>query len=523
MCIAFRKLSSFRFSWTLLFCLTISTLHAGSESKPNIVILFADDVGYGDIGCYGATHISTPHIDRLARQGRRFTDAHSASAVCSPSRYALMTGRYPVRHGTLWSPIFLRRPLVIDPDRTTIADIAKRAGYATTCIGKWHLGFGTETPTNWNAELKPGPLELGFDSFFGIPVVNSHPPFVFIENHRVLGWDPADPLVYGEKAKTRVFDEKFGIDQIGGADKAHALYDDEKVGTELVNRARRWITQQAQSETPFFLYFASHAIHHPFTPSPRWKGSSKAGPYGDFMQELDWMIGEILRSLDENDVSDNTLVIFTSDNGGMLNRGGQEAIRRGHRLNGDLQGFKFDAWEGGHRVPFIARWPRHIPSGTQSNALVSNIDLMATVASVTDQQLGSDEGPDSFNMLPALTETGDIKIRDHLLIAPARESNLALRKGDWVYINDQAGGGFAARNVGDHAFGGPAAFPFTGNHNSDIQDGKIKPDAPKAQLYHLGRDPGQATNIIREYPEIANDLKAEILRIRTQATAPHTR
>jgi arylsulfatase A len=265
MCIAFRKLSSFRFSWTLLFCLIVSTLHASSESKPNIVILFADDVEYGDIGYYGATHIRTPHIDRLARQGRRFTDAHSASAACSPSRYGLMTRRYPVRHGTLWSHIFLRRPLVIDPDRTTIADIAKRAGYATTCIGKWHLGFGRETPTNWNTELKPGPLELGFDSFFGIPVVNSHPLFVFIGNHRVLGWDSADPLVNGEKAKTRVFDEKFRIDQIGGADKAYALYDGEKVGTELMNRARRWITQQSQSETPFFLYFASHAIHHPFS------------------------------------------------------------------------------------------------------------------------------------------------------------------------------------------------------------------------------------------------------------------
>lgn len=521
---AFKRVNQFCFTWTLLFCLLASTLQATTTSKPNIVILFADDVGYGDVGCYGATHISTPHIDRLAKQGRRFTDAHSASAVCSPSRYALITGRYPVRHGTLWSPIFLRRPLVIDPDRTTIADITKRAGYATNCIGKWHLGFGTETPTDWNAELKPGPLELGFDSFFGIPVVNSHPPFVvFIENHRVLGWDPEDPFVYGTKAKTRVFDEKFGIDQIGGADRAHALYDDEKVGTELVKRADKWITEQSKKDHPFFLYFASHAIHHPFTPAPRWKGSSKAGPYGDFMQELDWMVGEIMRSLDENGVAENTLVIFTSDNGGMLNRGGQEAIRRGHRLNGELLGFKFDAWEGGHRVPFIARWPGQVAPGSTSDALVSNIDLMATLAAVTDQKLQAGEGPDSFNLLPALTGKENTEVRDHLLIAPARESNLSLRKGDWIYINDQAGGGFAARNIGDHAFGGPAAFPFAANENSDIENEKIKPDAPKAQLYHLGRDHKQSTNVIRDYPKIARQLKAEMIRIRSTTTAPHAR
>jgi len=510
----------------LLFCcisLPILEVHPASGSKPNIVIFFADDVGYGDVGCYGGTHISTPNIDRLANQGRRFTDAHSASAVCSPSRYALITGRYPVRHGTLWSPIFLRRPLVIDPDRKTIADVAKAGGYATTCIGKWHLGFGTKTPTDWNAELKPGPLELGFDSFFGIPVVNSHPPFVFIENHRVLGWDPEDPFVYKKTAKTRIFDEKFGINEIGGADAAHALYDDEQVGTELVKRADDWISEQSKKDHPFFLYFASHAIHHPFTPAPRWKGSSKAGPYGDFMQELDWMLGEIMRSLKENGVDDNTILIFTSDNGGMLNRGGQEAIRRGHRLNGEMLGFKFDAWEGGHRVPFIAKWPGHIPSGTTSDALVSNIDLMATVAAVSGQTLKADEGPDSFNLLPALTGKEHTPVRDHLLIAPARESNLSLRKGDWMYINAQAGGGFGAKKVGEHAFGGPAAFPFTGNKNSDIQDGKIIEGAPKTQLYHLGRDPRQSTNVIRDYPEVAKQLKAEMIQIRSQSTAPHTR
>ena len=230
-----------------------------------------------------------------------------------------------------------------------------------------------------------------------------------------------------------------------------------------------------------------------------------------------------MRSLDKNGVADNTLLIFTSDNGGMLNRGGQEAIRRGHRLNGELLGFKFDAWEGGHRVPFIAKWKEHIPSGTTSDALVSNIDLMATVAAVTGQTLQPDEGPDSFNLLPALTGNEQTPVRDHLLIAPARENNLSLRQGDWMYINAQAGGGFGAKNVGEHAFGGPAAFPFTGNKNSDSEDGKSKEDAPKAQLYHLGRDPRQSTNVIRDYPDVARQLKAAIMHIRSQSTAPHTR
>jgi arylsulfatase A len=295
------------------------------NSRPNIVVIFADDLGYGDLGCYGATHVQTPNIDRLASQGRRFTDAHSASAVCSPSRYALLTGRYPVRHGNLWNPVFLRSPLVVSPDRVTVADVAKDAGYATACIGKWHLGFGDRTPPDWNAALQPGPLELGFDYYFGVPVVNSHPPFVYVENHHVVGLVEDDPLVYGKAAKTRVFDEKMGLDQIGGAEAAHARYDDEQVGATLTKKAVDWIHQH--SDEPFFLYLATTNIHHPFTPAPRFQGSSKAGPYGDFIHELDWIVGEVMAALEETGVAENTLVIFTSDNGGMLNRGGQAAWR----------------------------------------------------------------------------------------------------------------------------------------------------------------------------------------------------
>ncbi|SVE20048.1 uncharacterized protein METZ01_LOCUS472902, partial [marine metagenome] len=245
---------------------------------------------YGDVGCHGATHVQTPNIDRLAKQGRRFTDAHTASAVCTPSRYTLLTGRYPVRRGNLWSPVFLKTPLVVDPARTTIADVAKSAGYDTACIGKWHLGFGTQSPTDWNGLLKPGPLELGFDSYFGLPVVNSHPPFVYVENHRVVGLDKGDPFVYGKKAETRAFEEKFKTDAIGGAKKAHKIYDDEQVGTAFAGRATDWIRAKAKSGTPFFLYFATSNIHHPFTPAKRFQGTSQAGRYGDFIHELDWIV-----------------------------------------------------------------------------------------------------------------------------------------------------------------------------------------------------------------------------------------
>jgi len=290
-----------------------------TAARPNVILIFADDLGYGDLGCYGATKVRTPNIDRLAREGRRFTDAHSASAVCTPSRYALLTGEYPFRRA-LNAPVFLKQGLVIDPERVTLADVMHRAGYRTACFGKWHLGFGTTTP-DWNGELKPGPLELGFDTYFGVPVVNSHPPFVWVEDRRVVGLVAGDPLVYGQPAATRSFPEKMGLDQIGGGKAAHELYDDEMVGTRLTEKSVTWI--KAKAKEPFFLYLATTNIHHPFTPHPRFRGTSEAGLYGDFIHELDWMVGEVLRTLDELGLAENTLVLFTSDNGGMINLGGR--------------------------------------------------------------------------------------------------------------------------------------------------------------------------------------------------------
>ncbi len=480
--------------------------------QPNIVLIFADDLGYGDVGCYGATKVKTPNIDRLASEGRRFTDAHSASAVCTPSRYALLTGEYPFRKD-IWGPAPVTSPLLIDPAKTTLASLLKRQGYATVCFGKWHLGFGSQAKPDWNVDLKPGPLELGFDHYFGIPVVNSGVPHVWVQDHRVVGLDAKDPLVYGGAEPTQFYPEK-NMRGISGGKAAHDLYKDEELGSTLTEKATAWM--RGHSEKPFFLFFSTPHIHHPFTPGPKFKGSSQAGVYGDFIQEFDWMVGEVLRTLDELKLRDNTLVLLTSDNGGMLNQGGQEAWKAGHRINGDLLGFKFDAWEGGHRVPFIVRWPGKIEAGSVSDQLICHVDLLATFATLTGATLTAADGPDSINALPAWLGNPARPVRDQLVLAPHKKQNLALREGRWLYIGAQGGGGFTGDKAGDHALGGPGALKFAGERNSDIARGKIKADAPAAQLYDLAADRSQSRNVIREHPEQAELMAKHLAELQQQ-------
>lgn len=489
------------------------------ERPPNIVLIFTDDLGYGDVGCYGATKVKTPNIDRLAAEGRRFTDAHSASAVCTPSRYALLTGEYPFRRD-LWGPVMNASALVVDPAQATMASVLRQQGYATVCFGKWHLGFGSKPSPDWNADLKPGPLELGFDHFFGIPVVNSHPPFVWVEDHRVVGLDPADPLVYGGEPPTQSFPEKMMRPPMSGAKAAHALYRDEEVGATLTERALAWL--RAHRDEPFFLYFATPHIHHPFTPAKRFQGTSGCGRYGDFIHELDWMVGEVTRTLDELKLRENTLVILTSDNGGMLNVGGQEAWRAGHRMNGDLLGFKFDAWEGGHRVPFIARWPGRIPAGSVSEQLISNVDLLATFAALAGAEVEPGQARDSVNILPALTGQPDKPLRTELVISPNSPKHLALREGRWMYIGAKGNGGWSAPNPGDHLLGGAGALKFTGQVNSDVAEGRFKPDVPEAQLYDLVADLHQSRNVILDHPEVAARMRARLAALRPAAGETRT-
>ena len=486
--------------------------------KPNVVLINADDLGYGDVGCYGATKVRTPNIDKLAAQGRRFTDAHAASGVCTPSRYALLTGRYPFRRN-LWGPVMLKSPLVIDTERLTLGRLMKEAGYATACIGKWHLGFGSRQPTDWNKPLKPGPLELGFDYYFGVPVVNSHPPFVYVENHGVVGLTADDPMVYGRPAKTQEHQEKFGLNGIGGGNAAHALYEDDLVGTTLKDKAVAWMAEHA--DKPFFLYLATTNVHHPFTPAKRFNGTSDCGRYGDFIHELDWIVGEVAATLAKLKLDDNTLLIFTSDNGGMLNQGGQDAWRAGHRMNADLLGFKFDAWEGGHRIPFIARWPGKIPAGSTSSQLISNVDMLATFAAIVGRKLEAGDGPDSFNILDALTATPAGPIRDHVVISPKSPKHISLRKGKWMYIAAKGNGGWSGRRIGEHLLGGPGAFALTGQSTSDVADGKFRPDAPPAQLYDLETDPGQKQTLYASRPDVVKQM-GELLDkcMKANRTAP---
>lgn len=506
-----KKLLVTQWALSIVVCSTLMLLCHGSmeqvrikDGKPNVVIINVDDLGYGDVGCYGATKVKTPNIDRLARQGMKFTDFHSASAVCSPSRYALLTGSYPSRIN-IWAPLTWRSPLVIDTNQMTIANVMKQAGYATAVIGKWHLGFGKQIPVDWNSDLKPGPLELGFDYFFGVPVVTSWPPFVYVENHRVLGLTKDDPIVYGKHGETRWFPEKFMMDSVGGGRAAHFLYDDRMVGTTLTKKAVNWI--KSHKKEPFFLYYATTNIHHPFTPAPRFIGSSHAGRYGDYIQELDWIVGEITSTLDKEGLTKNTLLIFTSDNGGMFNQGGQNAWQLGHRENANFLGFKFDAWEGGHRVPFIVRWPGEVKAGSQSNELLSNVDLLATMAGLVKYKLKEGEGPDSFNALPVFLNSSERPIRSYLVIQPARKKNLAIRKGKWMYISAQGGGGFSNPTPGSHTFGGAPATLVTKEENSDIENGKIKPNAPPAQLYDLEADPSEKIDVYNEHSEIVKEMK----------------
>lgn len=493
------------------------------KAPPNVVFIFVDDLGYGDVGCYGATKVQTPNIDKLAAQGRMFTDAHTPSAVCTPSRYALLTGEYPIK-ANIWGPLSTKSKLLIDTNSLTIGKVFQRSGYKTAAIGKWHLGFGKEE-NDWQVPLEPGPNEVGFDYYWGVPLVNSGSPFVYVENKTIVGYDKNDPLVYlGRNYKgdlkpspTPTFPKEASRKSpnlFAGALKAHQIYDDEKTGTYLTEKATDWIAKNKNN--PFFLYFAPTNIHHPFTPAPRFKGTSQAGLYGDFIHELDWMVGEIVKSIEDNGLTENTMIIFTSDNGAMLNLGGRIAVEKGHKINGDLLGFKFGVWEGGHRVPFIVKWPGKVPENTVSDQLISTIDMLTTFVALTGQEKSlSLENKNSINVLPALMGENGV-YRDELLLAPRKEKNLSIRKGKWVYIPARGSGGFTGSKPEHHAWGGAAAVAFVGGTNSDIENGKIKKDAPKAQLYNLEEDKYQTTNVYDQYPEIVKEMETILESYRPQ-------
>lgn len=433
---------------------------------PNVVIVYGDDVGFADVGAYGAKLIPTPNIDKLASRGLRFTDGHCSAATCTPSRFSLLTGIHGFRHGVSILPP--DAPMKIRPGMFTMPRLFKKAGYATAVIGKWHLGLG-EGRNDWNAEIKPGPLEIGFDYSFLLPYTNDRVPCVYLENHRVVGLDPNDPLYVGKKPQGATSTEYpdgrknpeamtyypsshghndsviNGIGRIGTQwGGKSALWDDETMADVFVAKAKALIAKQ-KKDRPFFLYFSSQDIHVPRAPHPRFKGKSKLSYRGDAMVQLDWSVGEIMNSLETHGLADNTIVIFSSDNGPVYDDGYKDGttvkprageVDRGHDASGPYRGGKYQIYEGGTRVPFIVSWPARIQPG-KSEALVSQIDLIASFAELLGIELAETEAIDSRGCLPALLGE-DAKGQDYII--EETRGTLALRQGHWKYIEAKGGG-----------------------------------------------------------------------------------
>jgi arylsulfatase A-like enzyme len=459
-------------------------------AKPNIVFILADDIGYGDFSCYGATKVKTPNIDRLAARGMRFTDAHSASAVCTPSRYALMTGQYAWRNPAGDHILPGNAPLSIPPGTLTVPALLRAAGYRTAAVGKWHLGLGDTAP-DWNIDIKPGPLEVGFDECFIIPATGDRAPCVYVENHRVHNYDPKDPITVDYTDCIPGHSNLVaGIGRIGMMTGGQAaLWKDTEIAETLTARGISFIEQN--KARPFFLYLATHDIHVPRMPAARFRGSSQAGVRGDVIQEFDWCVGEVLTTLEKLKLADNTLVFVTSDNGGILDHGdtverdGDVKSNNGHAFNGPLRGTKGTTYEGGTRVPLIACWPGKITPGT-SDELICLVDTLATCAALTGRPLPAEAGPDSFNFLPVLLGEKRAKpVRDHLIEHSGR---MGVRLGQWKLLTTVGG-----QN--------PA---------------KGKKAGALPELYNLGDDIGERTNLAKQYPEKVEEMRALLKTVRSQ-------
>jgi arylsulfatase A-like enzyme len=478
-----------------------------AAARPNIVLIYADDLGYGDVGCYGATRVRTPNVDRLAAQGVRFTDAHAASATCTPSRYALLTGEYAWRKkGTGVLPG--DAALILPPGRASLASMLRAAGYATGVVGKWHLGLGRGHP-DWNGEIEPGPLENGFDSSFIIPATGDRVPCVYVEGHRVVGLVLDDPIrvSYGppigdeptgaanpDRLRMRPshgHDQTIvnGISRIGSMSGGRAArWKDEEMADVLTRRATGFIERHAGS--PFFLYFATHDIHVPRVPHPRFAGRTGMGPRGDAIAQLDWCTGEILKTLDRLGIAEDTLVLFTSDNGPVVDDGYRDDAAEklgGHRPAGPLRGGKYSAFEGGTRVPFLVRWPARVKPGV-SEALVCQVDLLASLAALVGQDLGAADAPDSDDLLPALL--GESPLGRDLLVEHA--AVLALRQGPWKLIEPGRG---------------PEVFANTGTESGQ---------AAAPRLYNLAEDVGETKDVAARHPAKVQELRDRLETIRRQ-------
>ena len=490
-----------------------------AKNRPNIIYILADDMGYGDMGCNNPdSKIPTPNLDRLAAQGMRFTDAHAPSSVCTPSRYALLTGRYcwrtPLQDSVLW-PF---DPSLVEADRLTVAELLRRQGYRTACIGKWHLGWDWATldgaPANEGVEIgrydqdrrlalernidyrKPvrgGPIDRGFDEYFGVDVPN-FPPYTWFDQDRLTD-EPTVPKP----------DDMFG--HPGQMKPGWKL---EEMIPEFVRRVTRYI--ESSGSEPFFLYFPLTSPHTPIVPNDPFIGRSGSGLYGDFVCEVDWVVGEVMAALDRRGIADETLLVFTSDNGPecspAADGGSYEHARiHSHYSMANLRGVKRDTWEGGHRVPFIARWPGVTPAGAVCDQLTILGDLMATCAELTGVELLEDEGEDSVSMLPLLQGKMDQPVREFAIHHSIR-GNFAIRRDNWVYIDSPSGDdnrepewfkeerGYAAHNHPGELF--------------DL-DGDI---SERVNRY------GDHPDLVREMSQILERVKSENIEERPSPTVP---
>jgi arylsulfatase A-like enzyme len=464
-------------STTLLNCIK------EKKTQPtNIIFIMADDLGYGDLGCYGANKIPTPNIDKLAAEGMLFTDAHAPGAVCIPSRYGLLTGRYPFRQNGHPN----KGPL-IEKDRKTIASLLKEQGYRTAMVGKWHLGFEGGINFDYSKPLRGGHFDCGFDYFYGQHASLDIPPYFYIENDKVVQ-PPTDEIEANNSD---------GWSRIQGAFwRKGAIapgYEIQDVLPRFTQKSVEWLERQAKQDSnkPFFLYVAFTAPHTPWMPLKQFLGKSEVDMYGDFVAQVDDAVGQILNVVNNTGVSEKTLIIFTSDNGPVWYP--EDVERFGHSSTNIFRGMKGDAYEGGHRMPFITKWPGKIKPGSKSNETICFTDMLATFAAITNTQLSTNEGEDSFNILPImLGEKRDIPIREATVLQSSR-GYLAIRQGDWKLIPGLGSGGFTK----------PA---------------KIEPETgqPKGQLYNLKTDPSEKTNLWTEKPELVDRLTTILDRYKQQ-------
>ncbi len=495
-----------------------------AESRtPNIIVILADDLGYGDVSCYGATALKTPNIDRLAAEGVRFTSGYCSASTCTPTRYSFLTGTYAFRtERTGIAPP--NAPAIIQPGTETIATVLKRAGYQTAVIGKWHLGLGGPEGPDWNGDLKPGPLEIGFDTCFLLPTTNDRVPQVYVENHRVPNLDPADPLWVGNKKpspdhptgvthrETLRMDWSHGhngtihngISRIGFYTGGHAArFRDEDLADKWVEKSNEFIEQHR--DNPFFLFFSSHDIHVPRIPHERFQGKTSLGYRGDCILEFDWCVGELMNTLDRLELTENTLIVLCSDNGPVLDDGYRDGALEKidtHRAAGPYSGGKYSVYEGGTRIPFITRWPGTISPGV-SDEIVCTIDLLTSFARLTGQSLPEQAALDSFDVLPALLGTSGARGRESLVQQNnGNNGTYALRAGNWkLHRYDQQ----TARNV-------------------VVEQPLANTKVPNFMLFNLADDPGEQQNVIDQHPHIARGLQQQLAHViesgRSRPTAP---